>query len=372
MEKERKPLLSAELWERASRTIALPGVGAIGQRRISAARVVVIGAGGLGSPVLQYLAAIGVGSIGVVDVDTVDLSNLQRQIIHRMSRVGMLKTESAASMIADLNPDVEVIEHPVLLDRGNSIEIMRDYDIVVDASDNFATRYLVSDSAALLRMPYVWGSVLQFDGQLSVFWERARDGAAVDYRDLHPVPPDPRQVLSCAEGGVLGSLCGTIGSMMATEVIKIITGIGDPLIGRVQTLDALTGEWSTFDVRRSPDRAPVRELIDYEEFCGVRDEVHGGATVSAAELREQLAAGVTLIDVRESDEHEAGHIEGDTLIPLSMLIAEPSRVGDGPVVIYCASGTRSARAVAVLEANAIPAVSLEGGFAAWRSDSLES
>jgi molybdopterin/thiamine biosynthesis adenylyltransferase/rhodanese-related sulfurtransferase len=350
---------------RSSRTEALPGVGAPGQDRLFAARIVVIGAGGLGSPVLQYLAASGVGTIGIVDFDLVDLTNLQRQVIHRTADVGEAKTLSASRAIRALNPEVEVIEHRVRLDRENALEVLRDYDVVVDASDNFPTRYLANDAASLLRLPYVWGSVLQFDGQVSVFWEGSPDGTSIDYRDLHPVSPDPDQVLSCAEGGVLGSLCGTIGSMMATEVIKIVVGLGTPLIGRVQNLDALTATWSEFTVRRAADRLPVVELMDYEAFCGVvsPDTAGAGATeIDAEQLRAAISAGAALIDVREPDEHAAGHIEGDRLIPLATLLADPEAVGPGPVVLYGATGVRSRRAARALADHGIEAASVRGGL----------
>jgi sulfur-carrier protein adenylyltransferase/sulfurtransferase len=352
--------------ERYARTIALPGVGIAGAQKLDAARVLVIGAGGLGSPVLSYLAASGVGVLGIVDFDTVDLSNLQRQVIHRSSDVGQLKTASAARSIAELNPGVTVVQHPLRLDRTNALDLVGAYDLVVDASDNFATRYLMSDVAALLRVPYVWGSVLQFDGQLSVFWEGAPDGTSVDFRDLHPVPPDPGLVLSCAEAGVLGSLCGTIGSMMATEVIKLITGVGVPLLGRVQNLDALTGEWRAFDVHRSPDRVPVAQLIDYDEFCGHREATSAAWEIAAAELGAAIASGSLLIDVREPYEHRLGHLDGDRLIPLATLTADPTLAGEGPVVVYCATGARSAKAVVLLRGRGIEAVSLRGGFTAWR------
>jgi adenylyltransferase/sulfurtransferase len=216
--------------------------------------------------------------------------------------------------------------------------------------------------------------VFRYDGQLSVFWEDAPDGTSVDFRDLHPVPPDPSQVLSCAEAGVLGSLCGTIGSSMATEVIKLVTGVGTPLLGRVQNLDALTGEWRAFDVRRAPNRMPVAELIDYDEFCGapaVTWTATPAATSNATEIRAEelahsLAAGAVLIDVREPYEHGFGHIDGDRLIPLAALLDRPELAGNGPVVVYCATGVRSARAARVLGEHGIPAVSLQGGFAAWR------
>jgi molybdopterin/thiamine biosynthesis adenylyltransferase/rhodanese-related sulfurtransferase len=356
--------LDGESRERFARTIALPGIGEEGQRRIAAARVLVLGAGGLGSPVLQYLAAAGVGVIGIVDFDTVDLSNLQRQVIHQTASIGELKTTSAARAIAALNPAVVVVEHVVQLDRDNALSIFGDYDLIVDGTDNFATRYLANDAAALLGKPYVWGSVLRFDGQVTVFWEGAPDGRSLDYRDLHPVPPGPEQVLSCAEAGVLGSVCATIGAMMATEVIKLVTGIGEPLLGRVQNLDALAGDWREFAVRRSPDRVPVRELIDYELFCGLP------AADAASEITpDELASRGSrpLIDVREPYEHERDHIEGDVLVPLAALLDNPHVVGSGPVVVYCATGSRSARAAAALRSVGIGAVSLRGGIEAWRA-----
>jgi len=354
---------------RAARTIALPGIGVDGQRALAAARVVVIGAGGLGSPVLQYLAGSGVGTIGIVDFDLVDLSNLHRQVIHRTSSVGELKTSSAARFVAGLNPDVRVAEHPLRLEGDNALDLLRDYDIVVDASDNFATRYLVSDCAALLRKPYVWGSVLQFDGQSAVFWEGAPDGTSSDYRDLHPVPPDPDQVLSCSDAGVLGSLCGTIGSLMATDTLKLITGVGRVELGRVQDIDALSGTWREFRVRRSPERVRVEALIDYDAFCGgVRalDERGVASELTVEEFAARRASGVTVIDVREPHEHDLGHLNGDRLVPLATLLAEPHLAGEGPVVVYCATGVRSAKAAAALVRSGIPAVSLRGGFTAWR------
>lgn len=354
---------------RAARTMALPGIGAEGVRALQAARVAVIGAGGLGSPVLQYLAGSGVGTIGIVDFDRVDVSNLHRQVIHRTSSVGELKTSSAARFVAALNPEVRVVEHPLRLDRDNALALLGDYDVVVDASDNFATRYLASDSAALLRKPYVWGSVLQFDGQAAVFWEGAPDGTSVDYRDLHPSPPDPDQVLSCSEAGVLGSLCGTIGSLMATETLKLITGVGRVEIGRVRDVDALSGDWREFRVRRSADRVPVSELIDYDAFCaggrtGATPDTASELTIG--EFAAQRASGVTLIDVREPHEHALGHLDGDRLIPLASLLADPSLAGEGPVVVYCATGVRSATAAAALVRAGITARSLRGGFTAWR------
>ncbi len=348
------PALSAEQLERGARTISLPGIGLDGQRRLRAARVLVIGAGGLGSPALQYLAAAGVGTIGIVDFDVVDLSNLQRQVIHAGSTLGEPKTRSAARAIAALDPSIATVQHETILTADNALAIFDDYDLIVDGSDNFATRYLANDAAAILRRPYVWGSVLRFDGQVTVFWEGAPDGRSLDYRDLHPLPPEPGEVLSCAEAGVLGSVCGTIGSMMATEAIKLITGVGEPLLGRIQILDALAADWREVRFTRSPTRIPVTELIDYEAFCGV-PEFDVGLEV------EDVPSGWQLVDVREPYEHEQRHLEGDTLVPLGQLLADPAAV-HGPVVVYCASGIRSNRAAQALSAAGVEARSLRGGL----------
>jgi sulfur-carrier protein adenylyltransferase/sulfurtransferase len=347
--------LTPDQLERGARTIALPGIGVSGQRLLRAARALVIGAGGLGSPVLQYLAAAGVGTIGIVDFDVVDLSNLQRQVIHAGSSVGEPKTLSATRAIAALDPSIAVVQHDTMLTADNALAIFADYDLIVDGSDNFATRYLANDAAAILHKPYVWGSVLRFDGQVTVFWEHP-GGESLDYRDLHPTPPDPAQVLSCSEAGVLGSVCGTIGSMMATEAIKLITGVGEPLIGRVQILDALAGTWREVRPRRSPTRVPVTELIDYQIFCGVPQ-------FDASVEVEDIPAGWHLVDVREPYEHEHRHLDGDLLVPLGKLLADPSAV-EGPVVVYCASGVRSNRAARALRAVGIDAASLRGGIGA--------
>lgn len=356
--------LTADQLTRAARQVILPGFGIAAQRRIAAARVLVVGAGGLGSPVLQYLAGAGVGTIGIVDDDVVDASNLQRQVIHSSASIGESKTASAARRINALDPAVTVIQHTERLTSANALAVFGDYDLIVDGSDNFPTRYLASDAAAILRLPYVWGSVLRFDGQVAVFWEGGPAGSAVDYRDLHPVPPPPASVLSCDEAGVLGTLCGTIGSMMAGEAIKLITGIGVPLLGRVHTVDALTARVVESPVRRARDRRPVTGLIDYELFCGTDA---GGPTITAAELPAARVAA--LIDVREPAEHDELHIGGDRLVPLARLLAAPDAAVDGattgPVVVYCRTGARSERAAAALRAAGIDAISLRGGIEAW-------
>ncbi len=347
--------------DRVSRNLMLPGIGSIGQRRLAAARVLVIGAGGLGSPVIQYLAAAGVGTIGIVDFDTVDVSNLQRQVIHRSASVGEAKTASAARAVAELDASIVVRQHPVRLDRDNALDLFDDYDLVVDGSDNFATRYLANDAAALRRMPYVWGSVLRFDGQVTVFWEGAPDAASLDYRDLHPLPPAPGEVLSCDEAGVLGAVCGVIGSLMATEAVKLITGTGHPLLGRVLNYDALAGDWRELRVTRRHDRSPVSGLMDYEEFCGV--PTGSSHTVTAAALLAMTDADV--VDVREPHERELRHIPSDRPVPLRDVLADPATLGRGPVVVYCETGARSGRAVDVLRAAGVDAVSLAGGIRAW-------
>lgn len=358
--------LPAERLERLSRNIALPQLGLDGQGRLSAARVLVIGAGGLGSPVLQYLAAAGTGTIGIVDFDVVDSSNLQRQVIHRTASIGEPKTRSAARAIRELDSAIEVIEHAVRLDRSNALDLFGGYDVIVDGSDNFATRYLANDAAALLRKPYVWGSVLRFDGQVTVFWEGSPSGASVDYRDVHPIPPAPGDVLSCDEAGVLGSVCGTIGSIMASEAVKIVCGIGEPLIGRLLSFDGLTSRWREIAISRRDDRMPVAELIDYDLFCGVAPTA---PTITSAEVREMVSP--QLLDVREASERAALSIPNSTHLPLAMLLADPSVVGErmradaGPLVVYCASGQRSAWAVDVLRVAGVDAVSLAGGIRAW-------
>jgi sulfur-carrier protein adenylyltransferase/sulfurtransferase len=250
---------------RYSRHLIIPDVGVDGQKRLKNAKVLVVGAGGLGSPALLYLAAAGVGTLGVIDFDVVDESNLQRQVIHGQSDIGRPKGESARDSVREINPFVEVNLHQVRLDSSNVLDIFRDYDLILDGTDNFATRYLVNDACVLLGKPYVWGSIFRFEGQVSVFW--AEYGP--QYRDLYPEPPPPGMVPSCAEGGVLGVLCASIGSIMVTEGIKLITGIGEPLLGRLMVYDALEMTYRTIRVRRDPTAKPVEELIDYEAFCGV-------------------------------------------------------------------------------------------------------
>ncbi|POH58356.1 molybdopterin-synthase adenylyltransferase MoeB [Arthrobacter glacialis] len=366
------PPLAAQELERYSRHALIPEIGLEGQRRLRNSRVLVIGAGGLGSPALLYLAAAGVGTLGIVDDDTVELSNLQRQVIHGVGDIGRTKLESAKDSIESINPGVKVVLHPVRLDASNALEIFADYDVILDGADNFATRYLVNDAAALLGKPYVWGSILRFDGQVSVFWDKF----GPNYRDLYPEPPAPGTVPSCAEGGVFGMLCASIGAMMVTEAVKLITGIGQTLLGRLLIFDALTARWREIRIAKDPEAAPITELIDYDYFCGIlAPEKNDGDLISAAQLANRLAqraAGSTdfvLIDVRQPVEFEIGRIPGSVLIPLagikdgSALDAVPRGV---PLVLHCKAGSRSAQALASLrEAGYEDVVHLEGGMDAW-------
>jgi molybdopterin/thiamine biosynthesis adenylyltransferase/rhodanese-related sulfurtransferase len=350
------PELTFEEIRRYSRHLIIPDVAMTGQRRLKNARVLCIGAGGLGSPVAMYLAAAGVGTIGLVDFDVVDETNLQRQIVHGTSDVGRPKLDSAADRIAEINPFVKVVKHEARVTSDNAMDLFANYDLIVDGSDNFPTRYLVNDACVLLGKPYVWGSIFRFDGQLSVFW--AAYGPC--YRCLFPEPPPPGMVPSCAEGGVLGMLCGTIGSLQTTEAVKLITGIGEPLIGRMLLYDALEMRFKELRVRKDPEcpvcgkNPSVTELIDYEAFCGVTHEVAEFAaqlSVTPRELAEMRERGepVTLIDVREPHEWEIARIPGATLIPMGEV---PERVSEipqtGTVVVYCKVGQRSAEVLRFL------------------------
>jgi sulfur-carrier protein adenylyltransferase/sulfurtransferase len=366
------PLGRAEV-ERYARHLILPDVGPLGQRRLAAATVLVVGAGGLGSPALLYLAAAGVGTIGVVDADVVEVSNLQRQVVHTDADVGRLKVDSARERILATNPAVAVRTHPVRLTAGNALEIIGDYDVVLDGADNFPTRYLVDDACALLGKPDVWGSILAFDGQVGVFW--APRGPT--YRELFPTPPAPGTVADCATGGVLGALCATVGSIMATEAVKLICGIGEPLVGRLLVLDALGAAWRTITVRPPAERVPVTRLIDYDAFCGVApasadDEIDVHALADLLVARERGDADFVLVDVRETYERELVGVPGAVGVPLARIEAEPDAAlaeqgADGRrVVLVCKSGVRSARALAVLKAaGRTDAVHVAGGVLAW-------
>ena len=363
---------------RYSRHLVIPDIGVLGQKRLKNARVLVIGAGGLGSPTLLYLAAAGVGTLGIVDFDTVDESNLQRQIIHGSSDVGRLKAHSARDSIAEINPFVSVRTHETRLDTGNAVALFADYDLIIDGSDNFATRYLVNDAAVLAHKPYVWGSIYRFAGQVSVFWEDAPDGPdgskrAVNYRDLYPEPPPPGSVPSCAEGGVLGILCASIASVMGTEAIKLITGIGESLLGRLMIYDALAMSYRTIDIRKDPQAPAITGLVDYEAFCGAVSEppVAADASITPGELRDLMDSGaaIALIDVREPVEWEINRICGAVLIPQSVLQSSEGMAALAPgaiPVLYCKTGVRSAQALAALHrAGFANAVHLRGGIVAW-------
>ena len=356
---------------RYSRHLIIPDIGVVGQQRLKSARVLVIGAGGLGSPTLLYLAAAGVGTLGIVDFDTVDESNLQRQIIHGQSDIGRPKAQSARDSIRDINPLVTVELHEFRLDAENAVALFNSYDLIIDGTDNFATRYLVNDAAVLAHKPYVWGSIYRFSGQVSVFWEDAPDGAGINYRDVYPEPPPPGSVPSCAEGGVLGILCASIASVMGTEAIKLITGIGESLLGRLMIYDALAMTYRTIAIRKDPHARAITALIDYDAFCGTTSEAPSDSTITPPQLRDLMASGakIALIDVREPVEWEINRISGAVLIPKSdfdsgaALAALPQ---DATVVLYCKTGVRSAQVLAVLhEAGFSGAMHLDGGIVAW-------
>ncbi len=357
--------------QRYSRHLIIPDVGMDGQKRLKNAKVLVVGAGGLGSPTLMYLAAAGVGTLGIIDFDVVDESNLQRQVIHGQSDIGKPKAESARETIEEINPFVKVVLHKERLDSSNALEIFADYDLILDGTDNFATRYLVNDAAVLLNKPYVWGSIFRFDGQVSVFWNEY----GPNYRDLYPEPPPPGMVPSCAEGGVLGVLCATIGSVMANEAIKLITGIGDPLVGRLLIYDALEMTWRTVKIRKDPNAEPITELIDYEAFCGTipeeAQEAARGSTITAKELKEKMDRGEDffLVDVREKNEYEIVNIPGAVLIPKGEFLtgeAFAKLPQDKQIILHCKSGGRSAEALAAVKnAGFADAVHVGGGILSW-------
>ncbi|MCZ6784349.1 MAG: molybdopterin-synthase adenylyltransferase MoeB [Proteobacteria bacterium] len=371
-----EPPLRPDQFDRYRRHLSLPELGVEGQRRLLEAHVLLIGAGGLGCPLAQYLAAAGVGHLGLVDPDVVDASNLQRQILYSTADVGRPKVEVVTERVAALNPDVEVTTYPVQLRSENALEIFEPYDIVIDGTDNFPTRYLSNDACVLLGKPNVYGSIFRFEGQATVF--DARRGPC--YRCLYPEPPPPGAVPSCAEGGVLGVLPGIIAMIQATEAIKLISGLGTPLIGRLLLYDALSMEFNEFRLSKDPacpvcgEQPTVKQLIDYEGFCGLPE---GGAleaplpSVTAAELAARPGRGedFLLLDVREPSEYEMARIEGAVLIPLGQL---ESRLGeieawrDRPVVVSCHVGGRSARACRLLAESGFTEVeNLDGGIEAW-------
>jgi adenylyltransferase/sulfurtransferase len=376
------PALSNEEVKRYSRHLIMPEVGVEGQRRLKAARVLCVGAGGLGSPASLYLTAAGVGTVGLVDFDTVDFSNLQRQILYGTRDVGRRKLEAAAERLAATNPEVRIVTHETALTSSNALDILRDYDVVVDGADNFPTRYLVNDACVLLGKPNAYGSIFRFDGQASVF---ATKGGPC-YRCLYPEPPPPGLVPSCAEGGVLGVLPGIIGTIQATEAIKLILGSGKTLAGRLLLLDAWTMNVRTLQLQRDPacpicgDHPTIKALIDYDQFCGVAPAAPGSGPppllpefeTTVDELKARLDGGeeVWILDVRELREYEICRLPGSTLVPLGELPKRLDALPDprsGPdIVVHCKSGVRSAKAVHLLRERGYTRVrNLKGGVLEW-------
>ncbi len=363
--------LTPEEIRRYSRHLNLPQFGVETQVLLKGAKVLVVGTGGLGAPILQYLTAAGVGTIGVVDFDTVDESNLQRQVLFASSDVGNPKTTSAIEKLKDQNPNVRFIEHRLNLNASNAMEVMQGYDVVADGTDNFPTRYLVNDACVLLNKPYVYASIYQFEGQVSVF--NFNNGP--NYRDLFPTPPPPGLVPSCAEGGVLGVLPGIIGSIQASEVIKVVANIGEPLSGRLFLFDALAFTTRNLNIRKDPANPltgkdpTITELIDYEEFCGLKSD-NNMQTITVEELKELKDSGAdfTLIDVREEHEYEAANLDG-ILIPLGSILDHLDQIPrEGDVIMQCRSGGRSGNAIKILEQREgyDNLKNLEGGILAWK------
>ena len=370
--------LSNDEISRYSRHLIMPEVALDGQKKLKAAKVLTVGTGGLGSPLALYLAAAGVGTLGIVDFDVVDESNLQRQILHGTSDVGRPKVESARDRIEDINPNVNVVVHEEALTSENALDIFADYDVIVDGTDNFPTRYLVNDACVLLGKPNVYGSIFRFEGQASVFW--AEEGPC--YRCLYPEPPPPGLVPSCAEGGVLGILPGAIGTIQATETVKLILGIGEPLIGRLMLYDALGMSFREMKLRKDPncpvcgENPTVTELIDYQEFCGIpqaaaAEQANGVPEISVTELKRKMDAGenINVLDVREPHEYEVANI-GVKLVPLGEL---PQRLAEFDqnenLAIHCKTGGRSAKAVKLLQDAGFQNVyNVKGGITAWSEE----
>lgn len=381
---EPAPALTTAEKRRYARHLLLPQIGEEGQRRLKNARVLVIGAGGLGSPTLLYLAAAGVGTIGVIDDDVVEESNLQRQVVHGTGDVGRAKVDSAKDAVMRVNPLVTVVPHRTRLTPGNALAIFAEYDLVLDGADNFATRYLVADACEILRMPSVWGSILRFDGQVSVFWA----GVGPVYRDVFPEPPDPRLVPSCAEAGVMGVLCAAIGSAMGAEAIKLITGRGRTLVGRLLVHDALAATWRELTIRPDPARVPVTDLQtharDYSASCGLPTTPEDTpmeptiAEVSARDLAGRLAAraagdgeeDLLVVDVREPAEHAIVAVDGAELVPLGTLLSGEAHLPrDRDIVLFCKAGVRSQRAAhALLGAGYERVAHIPGGILEWVHD----
>jgi sulfur-carrier protein adenylyltransferase/sulfurtransferase len=374
--------LAKEEYERYSRHIILPEVGLEGQKRLKAASVLCIGTGGLGAPLLMYLAAAGVGRIGIVDFDVVDASNLHRQVIHGSSWVGKPKIESAKSRILEINPNCQVDLYETRFTSENALAIMEPYDIVADGTDNFPTRYLVNDACVLLNKPNVYGSIFRFEGQATVF----NYEGGPNYRDLYPEPPPPGLVPSCAEGGVLGVLCGIIGTIQATEVVKIILGKGTSLSGRLMLYDALNMKFRELKLRPNPIRPVIEKLIDYQEFCGIPQakaqemaDLPQIPEITVQDLKQIIdggAAGYVIVDVRNPNEWEIGKIPGTTLVPLPDIeqgqgIAKiKALIGDNKLIVHCKMGGRSAKALGILKQAGIDGINVKGGLNAW-SDEID-
>jgi adenylyltransferase/sulfurtransferase len=374
------PELSHEEIMRYSRHLLIPEVGLEGQRKLKNSSALIVGTGGLGSPVSLYLAAAGVGRIGLVDYDVVDKSNLQRQVIHGTSSIGQLKVESAKAKLLDLNPDIQIDVYNEPYTSENAMRIARDYDIILDGTDNFPTRYLTNDVAVFLGKPNVYASIFRFDGQVSVFY--AKEGPC--YRCLFPEPPPPGLVPSCAEGGVLGILPGTIGTLQATEALKVLLGIGDPLIGRLLLYNALDMSFDFVQLKKNPKcrvcgpNADIKELIDYEEFCGVPGHDHGdegsagaGLDITATELAERVKNNhLKLLDVREPHELEISALPNAVNIPLGQLASRLSELNSADdMVVFCKGGTRSTRALELLASAGFKKVkNLKGGINAWAKE----
>lgn len=366
--------LSHEEIRRYSRHLIVPEVGLDGQKKLKTSSVLLIGAGGLGSPLALYLAAAGVGRIGIVDFDVVDESNLQRQVIHSTSSVGTSKLESAKARINEVNPHVQVDSYPFPLSSENALDVLRPYDVIVDGTDNFPTRYLVNDACVILKKPNVYGSIFRFEGQASVFW--AEQGPC--YRCLYPEPPPPGLVPSCAEGGVLGILPGTIGTIQATETIKLLLGIGKPLVGRLLLYNALDMEFRELRLRKDPEcpvcgeNPTVTELIDYQQFCGIDPRQERGETdrdITSRELKDRLDHGdnLVLLDVREPHEWDIVHLNGAKLIPVNQIAQHANELSTADeIVLYCKTGVRSARALAQLQQLGFRKLwNLKGGIVGW-------
>ncbi len=370
--------LSLEERGRYARHLTLPELGVEGQRRLKAASVLCVGAGGLGSPLLMYLAAAGIGRLAIVDDDRVEVSNLQRQVIHGEGTVGQPKAQSASQRMLDLNPHCQVEEHRCRITAANALDLIAKHDLVVDGSDNFPTRYLISDACALLRKPWVYGSVQRFEGQVSVF---NQGPASPDYRDLVPEPPPPGLVPSCADGGVMGVMPGLIGLIQATEVIKLLAGIGEPLDGRLLLVDGLSMRFRELRLQRRPGRLPITGLVDYQAFCNAAETMCGEESIavnsiSVRELSALMGQGTewVLIDVRNPAEADVAEIEGAQLVPLATIESGEgvetvrSLAGTRAIYVHCKMGGRSARAVELLAQHGIEATNVTGGINAWSQE----